>query len=73
MTEDQQPYNGPERRNCSDHLNCIYRIELLEKAHQTIWKKIDYITKLLIANLAGICTLLLSALIGAVVWIGKTH
>ena len=68
-------YDGPERRRsqCNEHPNCVYRLELLEKWREAINRKIDGFQKLLIANLAGICTLLLSALAGAILYIAKTH
>ena len=68
-------YEGPERRklHCPEHFNCVYRIEMLERWQELINKKIDGFQKVLIANLAGVCTLLLSALAATVFYIAKTH
>jgi hypothetical protein len=61
------------KKQCADHLNCVYRIELLEKWKEVIDKQMNGFQKLLIANLSGIITLLVSCLIGAIVIIAKTH
>ena len=68
-------YDGPERRkaHCPEHPNCVYRLELLEAWRTKIDKKLDGFQRLLVANLGGICALLLSALAGAVLYIAKTH
>ena len=73
MPETIENYDGPERRktHCPEHPNCVYRLELLEKWKDLVQKKIDGFQKLLIANLAGVCTLLLSALITALFYISS--
>lgn len=83
MEDDRKADQGPQaRKQCADHPNCVYRIELLERARDEIKRKLDgfkaeidekinSFQKLLIANLAGICTLLLVALIGTIVYIAK--
>jgi len=68
-------YDGPERRKaqCFEHPNCVYRLELLEAWRTKIDRKLDSFQKLLVANLGGICTLLLTALAGTLFYIVKTH
>jgi hypothetical protein len=51
-----------EKEYCGEHLNCIYRLELLEKWREIMDKKINGIKTLLIANLTGIIMLLLSTI-----------
>jgi hypothetical protein len=60
-----------ERRKgyCAQHPKCVYRIEILEKWQQLVDAKISGAQKLLIANLVGIITLLLSFLGGMAIWI----
>lgn len=69
MTEDQKAETG----NCDQHQNCMYRIQLLEKWREAVEKKMDCGIKLLIGNLVAVCTLLLSSLIGALIWMVRTH
>ena len=74
MEDERRQDFGPEaRRNCGEHANCVYRIELLEGWRSAIDRKIDGFQKLLIANLASEIALLLSTLIGLVVYIARTH
>jgi hypothetical protein len=65
-------WDGVEERrkeHCAAHPNCVYRLEILEKWQQLIDAKINKFQNLLIANLAGIITLLATTTIGMAVWI----
>jgi len=75
MPDQRRQDLGIEHRNehCPEHHNCLYRLKLLEEWREKINKKLDGFQKLLIANLAGICTLLLTALIGAIVYIAQIN
>ena len=69
-------WDGKEERrkmHCDEHPNCVYRIELMERWREVVDLKMNGFQKLLIANLTGIITLLVSALIAAIVIIAKTH
>lgn len=59
------------KEHCKEHPNCVYRLEMLEAWKTMVESKLENFTKLLIANLAGIITLLGSVVIGLVVWIAQ--
>lgn len=56
---------------CSEHQTCIFRIELLEKWRESVEKKMDGLTKLLIANLTGVVLALIGIIGGLLIYIAQ--
>lgn len=53
---------------CPEHQTCIFRIELLEKWKETVEKKLDGLSKLLVANLTGVILTLIAIIGGLLVY-----
>lgn len=56
---------------CGEHANCIFRIELLEKWKESVEKKMDSLSRLLLANLTGVILTLLGIIGGLLIYVAK--
>ncbi len=60
-----------QKRGCPDYPTCLYRIDILEKWKEAVEKKLDGLTKLLIANLGGVVLTLLGIIGGLLIYMVK--
>jgi hypothetical protein len=69
--DDHKNLKHPE--TCPEHATCLFRIELLEKWKETVERKLNGMTKLLIANLSGIVLTLLGIIGGLLIYFAQTQ
>jgi hypothetical protein len=62
---------GLKTKTCPEHQTCLFRIEVLEKWKEGVEKKLDGLSKLLIANLSGVVLTLLGIIGGLLIYIVK--